>query len=413
MERTYKNRCYRSGPCLFADQRRVTRADDWDYYDRRRKAYIQLDCRIHNKYYSPSPPELEEEQNWFSGMATETREYPDLQLHDSDGVWFTRSDDPECYYYDYEIESTPKTCTDCETICDIRNWDKYLNPDGTCPYPDPPPQPIYWKIEYDRTCNYFLHPLLLQDIDVINRKRRKMAKARIWKYLKEPRWMHRLISKEKPIMQAWMRNYEPAKFYFNSFESILLYVRKAAPAKIRRDKRTLQLIRSNLEKSPSFSDLLDDPYEEYLLERLDETIAESRRKIYRVEIYTDGLCSDRPGSAGIGVVLKSGRHYREISRPLDGAAGSNAELQAVIEGLKSLKYPEDTEVSLHTNSEFVKRCLTGDWEHETERDLASELLDHTKRCYKMNVVKLDHPDNQERKRCGQLAEEAVRSYERK
>ncbi len=87
--------------------------------------------------------------------------------------------------------------------------------------------------------------------------------------------MHTLINSGEPILQAWRRNYKPVRFYFNSFETILLYVRNAAPTPIKRSKRALKHIRKNLEKSPSFDQLLGDPYEEHLLGRLEEFIAES------------------------------------------------------------------------------------------------------------------------------------------
>ena len=54
--------------------------------------------------------------------------------------------------------------------------------------------------------------------------------------------------------------------------------------------------------------------------------------MHRVEIYADGACSGNPGPSGIGVVLKSGKHYKEISKAIGYATNNRAEIQAAIEG---------------------------------------------------------------------------------
>ena len=268
----YKNRCYRNAPCLFGIPKKVKRNEEWDYYDRSKRTYVSLECRIHNKYYLPSIVETENQKNYESGISTETREHPDLQLADSNGIWWTNSNDPEMYHYDYFKDSIEKQCSDCDTICEIRNWEKYLNKDGTCPYPDPSPQPIYKKVKYDEPCDSFLHPLLLQDIDAINRKRRRMAKTHIWKYLKQPKWMHALINSEQTMMQVWRRNYRPAQVYFSSFEMIKLYL-KTMPEHMKQSKRLVQRIQENIKKSPSARKLVQESwYEEDLRDEVERCI---------------------------------------------------------------------------------------------------------------------------------------------
>ena len=270
----YKNLCYRNGACLFSEPIKVEREQEWDYFDTRRKSFISLDCKLHQKYYLPSAVEIENRESYLSGIPLQAREHPDLQLHDSDGVWFTRSDDPKCYYWPPDVDEK-KTCNLCDIICEIRDWDKYLTEDGSCPYNDNPPGLGYWKVQdYDRVCENFLHPLLLQNIDSINRKKRKAAKAKIWKYLKEPKWMHTLINSGQTMKEVWERNYKPVTFYFNSFETILLYI-KNSPENLRKNKTWLKHIRKNLEKSPSFEELLRESwYEEELLERIDKMMKE-------------------------------------------------------------------------------------------------------------------------------------------
>ena len=92
-----ENKCYRNGPCLNADPIRVARSEKWDYYDRESKSFINLQCRLNQKHYSASLLQIEEGEKFQSGLSTVTYETPDLQLHDTNGVWFTRSDDPDMY----------------------------------------------------------------------------------------------------------------------------------------------------------------------------------------------------------------------------------------------------------------------------------------------------------------------------
>lgn len=265
MAETYMNRCYRSGSCLFGIEKEVDRAGYWDYYDTRRRKHIFLECRLHQKYYSPSVLEIEEADKFYSGLSTSTFEHPDLQLADQNGKWMTRSDDPECYHQQPYEEA--KTCNDCDIICEIRDRPEYLLEDGTCPYNDAPPSPIYWGIkDNDTRCGDFLHPLLLQDIDAINRKRRRMAKAKIWKHLQQPRWMHALINSGQTMKQVWERNYQPVTFYYRSFETILLYLKN-----LPREQKTssfLRLVRRNIESSPSYRTLLKDEHERGLLQKI-------------------------------------------------------------------------------------------------------------------------------------------------
>lgn len=246
----YVNDCTRGGaPCLFSKQVKVSREDYWDYYDSKQKAYVFLECKLNQKYYTSSVLQIEEAEKYQSGVAASTYEHPDLQLADTNGRWMTRSDDPECYYQEPWEEA--KTCSLCDIICDIRDDERYLNKDGTCPFPDPAPTPIYWRIEEsDGPCKDYLHPLLLQDIEAINRRRRRTAKARIWKYLKEPRWMHALINSGQRIIDVWERNYKPAQIYFNSLDTIKLFL-KTIPEE-RKTEQFLELIRRNVRGSPSY-----------------------------------------------------------------------------------------------------------------------------------------------------------------
>ena len=105
----HTNQCYCGAPCLFSEQHRVNREDVWDHYSPSTKSYITLECKLHQKYWMDSPLVREEEENYLSGLSTQSREHLDLQLYDSNGIWFTHSDDPECYWWPPESD-IPKTC---------------------------------------------------------------------------------------------------------------------------------------------------------------------------------------------------------------------------------------------------------------------------------------------------------------
>ena len=268
----YTNQCYRNGPCLNGDPVPVSRGDAWDYYDRQSRSYIYLHCRLNQKHYTPSLLRIEEAEKYSSGLSTPTHEHPDLQLADTNGVWFTRSDDPEYFRWTPETEEG-KECTLCELVCDIREMSEYMQKDGTCPYDDAAPELIYTKVrDNDEPCSDFLHPLLLQDIKAINRRRARTAKAKLWSYLKQKKWRDALIEKGERITDVWQRNYQPVTFYFNSFESIVLYL-KNLPGHMKNNKGLLRRVRENLELSPSYRECLErGEWEKRMLGRVEEMV---------------------------------------------------------------------------------------------------------------------------------------------
>jgi hypothetical protein len=269
---TYTNKCYRNGPCLQADQVKVSRADRWDYYDRSSKSYINLECRLNQKYYTPSLLQIEEAEKYQSGLGTQSYEHHDLQLYDSNGAWFTRSDDPELYRWPIGSED-PKECNICDIVCDIRDMKEYSRENGSCPYDDPTPQPVYSKVQdYDGSCRDFLHPLLLQDIKAINRKRARTTKAKLWGYLKQKKWRDALINKGDRMVDVWKRNYQPVKFYYDSFGSAYLYL-KNLPQEMKKNKLLIQRVKDNLKYSPSFNNCSQEgEWEKRMFKNIDKFV---------------------------------------------------------------------------------------------------------------------------------------------
>lgn len=86
---------------------------------------------------------------------------------------------------------------------------------------------------------------------------------------------------------------------------------------------------------------------------------EAEKRVLRaVQLYTDGACSGNPGPGGWAFILRDLKTGKELT----GAGGcrdatnNQMELQAVIEGLSSLK--KSCRVELHCDSKYVLQGIT-------------------------------------------------------
>ena len=79
-----------------------------------------------------------------------------------------------------------------------------------------------------------------------------------------------------------------------------------------------------------------------------------------VVIFTDGASSGNPGPAGIGVVLRHGKHKKEISKAIGRATNNIAELEAIRAGLAALKHTH-LPVRIFTDSTYALGVLTLGW----------------------------------------------------
>jgi len=80
----------------------------------------------------------------------------------------------------------------------------------------------------------------------------------------------------------------------------------------------------------------------------------------KVEIFTDGSALGNPGPGGYGVILRSGRHYKEISAGYKLTTNNRMELLAVIIGLEALK-KAGTEVFVYSDSTYVVKAVEEGW----------------------------------------------------
>jgi len=85
-------------------------------------------------------------------------------------------------------------------------------------------------------------------------------------------------------------------------------------------------------------------------------------EIKQVTIFTDGACTGNPGPGGYGVVLRYGKHRRELSGGFRLTTNKRVEMMAVIVGLATLK--EKCAVTVYSDSQLLVDSISEGWVHE-------------------------------------------------
>ncbi|WP_028298348.1 ribonuclease HI [Olivibacter sitiensis] len=133
-----------------------------------------------------------------------------------------------------------------------------------------------------------------------------------------------------------------------------------------------------------------------------------------IEIYTDGASSGNPGPGGYGVILRSGKYYKELSEGFRKTTNNRMELMAVIVGLEALKKPGH-QVTIYSDSKYVIDAIEKKWlwgwlkkgfAGKKNKDLWLRFL----QVYKLHEVKFiwvkGHAGHPENERCDVLAVQA-------
>ena len=129
-------------------------------------------------------------------------------------------------------------------------------------------------------------------------------------------------------------------------------------------------------------------------------------------IYTDGASSGNPGPAGIGAVLKFGKHEREISKYIGTATNNIAELEAIRTGLLELKTLE-LPVRLFTDSSYALGVLVLGWKARKNVDLVKSTQEIIKRFKDLRIIKIKgHAGHKENERADFLATSAIKNADR-
>lgn len=95
----------------------------------------------------------------------------------------------------------------------------------------------------------------------------------------------------------------------------------------------------------------------------------------KIIVYTDGGSRGNPGIAGAGAYItnEAGDNIKKVSKGLEQTTNNEAEYQAVILGLETLKklYSKDKRVNMEfenrLDSELVQKQLTGLYQVKEER----------------------------------------------
>jgi ribonuclease HI len=144
----------------------------------------------------------------------------------------------------------------------------------------------------------------------------------------------------------------------------------------------------------------------------------------RIEVYTDGACTNNPGPGGWGVVIIYQDRIREVIEEYSGyvpnTTNQRMELTAAIEALKRLK--TGSKVNLYSDSAYLVNAFLQDWfsgwlkrgwknaknQPVSNRDLWEELLAFAEK-HEINWIKVKgHSDNHWNNRCDQLARAAIK-----
>ena len=137
----------------------------------------------------------------------------------------------------------------------------------------------------------------------------------------------------------------------------------------------------------------------------------------KIHLYTDGSAKGNPGKGGLGIVLISGKHYKEISQGFRYTTNNRMELLAVIVGLETLNKDKSL-VEVFSDSKYVVDAVEKKWVFSWEKknfkgkknsDLWIRfLIIYRKHKVSFNWVK-GHAGQVENEKCDTLAVEASES----
>ena len=140
----------------------------------------------------------------------------------------------------------------------------------------------------------------------------------------------------------------------------------------------------------------------------------------KVDLYTDGACSDNPGAGGYGAILIYRGIEKEISGGEPSTTNNRMEIFAVIAGLRCLK--ESCDVTIYSDSAYTVNAFNEGWiqgwktngwkkadgKPVLNADLWLELLSLME-PHEIRFVKVKgHADNEYNNRCDALARAAIK-----
>lgn len=147
-------------------------------------------------------------------------------------------------------------------------------------------------------------------------------------------------------------------------------------------------------------------------------------ELKKVEIYTDGACSNNPGVGGWAALLIYGEHIKEISGYDRNTTNNRMEMFAAIQALRTLKVGCD--VVLYSDSAYLCDAFLKDWleswqsnnwktsggQEVKNQDLWKALLFETRKHSIVFEKVKGHADNIHNNRCDELAKQAIISCQK-
>ena len=125
-------------------------------------------------------------------------------------------------------------------------------------------------------------------------------------------------------------------------------------------------------------------------------------------IYTDGASSGNPGPSGIGIVLRFGKHEKEISKYIGMATNNIAELEAIRTGLMAITNTE-LPVRIFTDSRYAYGVLTLGWKARKNQKLIKSIKNILLKFKDRKIIKIKgHAGHEENERADFLARSAIK-----
>ena len=90
-----------------------------------------------------------------------------------------------------------------------------------------------------------------------------------------------------------------------------------------------------------------------------------------IHIYTDGACAGNPGPGGWAAIIVDSAKRRELKGHEESTTSNRMEILAAIKGLEQT--PAGSQITIHSDSQYLVRTMTENWKRNTNLDLWHEL----------------------------------------
>lgn len=128
----------------------------------------------------------------------------------------------------------------------------------------------------------------------------------------------------------------------------------------------------------------------------------------KICIFTDGASSGNPGPSGIGVLLRYGKHEKEISKFIGTATNNIAELKAIDTGLSALNQT-DIPVRLFTDSKYAYGLLVLNWKARKNQQIVEGIKKTMSKFKDLKIIKVKgHSGSPGNERADFLATSAIK-----